>query len=389
MRPWHRMATIALVGALVAGLPAVRVVAQETAGVTLEASRRAIDFGRSVRLSGKISPPSSGETIVIFDGAGKERATTTTDETGSYRVTLSPRRTTRFQARWLAMVSQPVEVKVRPKVAVDVGGVRLFGKARVTGVVRPLQSDGRSVSVRLFRGDRRLWQREVPLRDGRRFATRFHVRKPGTYRIKASFSDAAGVRGSGGTPKMTPPLPSLAPGSRGIVVELLEKRLRQLGYHLDGTDRSYNSHAADALRAFNKIEGRARLGTVDRGTWLALADARRPKARHRTDGFHIEVDQTRQVLMTVRDGRVERVIHVSTGRDGYTPDGTWKVYRKIAGYSGGRLYYPSYYEGRRALHGWPEVPTYNASHGCTRLPMWTAKWVYRQATMGTTIHIYH
>ena len=103
----------------------------------------------------------------------------------------------------------------------------------------------------------------------------------------------------------------------------------------------------------------------------------------------MEVDQTRQVLLTVRDGRVERVIHVSTGRAGYTPDGTWQIYRKIAGYSGGGLYYPSYYEGRRALHGWPDVPTYNASHGCTRLPMWTAQWVYGQAEMGTTVHIYH
>lgn len=207
--------------------------------------------------------------------------------------------------------------------------------------------------------------------------------------MRASFTDAHGLRGVGRTEIKSPPLPYLRPGSKSVYVKLLERRLVELGMYLDGTDRYFSDHTADAMRAFNKVEGRARLGTVDGPTWRALASARRTAARYDTPGFHLEVDQTRQVLLTVKDGRVQKVIHVSTGRAGYTPDGTWQIYRKIAGYSGGNLYYPSYYEGRRALHGWPEVPTYNASHGCTRLPMWTAQWVFGQARMGTTVHIYH
>ena len=381
--------TITIVAiALIAGGLATPAGAQEAPGVTLKASRTAIEFGDSVRLFGEVSPPAEGETVSIVDELGRERASTTTDASGAYSVRVSPRVTSNFHARWLAALSEPVRVRVRPKVRVVLKQVRLFGRARIVGSVRPVQDSGR-VSLKLFRSGRRQWRRAVPLRGGQSFRTRFAVKKPGTYKVRASFTDPNGVTGADASAKRTTALPSLGPGSEGIHVVLLERRLRQLGYHLDGADRSYTERTADAMRAFNKVEGRARLGTVDEGTWRALAAAHRPRARYDSNGFHIEIDQTRQVLFTVRDGRVERTLHVSTGRNGYTPDGTWQIYRKIAGYSGGGLYYPSYWEGRRAIHGWPEVPTYNASHGCTRVPMWAAQWIYGKAKMGTTVRIYH
>jgi lipoprotein-anchoring transpeptidase ErfK/SrfK len=326
--------------------------------------------------------------VVIFDEDGRERASTTTDASGAFKVTLRPRHSTSLQARWLAAISDPVPVKVRPKVKVSVSKVRLFGRASVSGTVQPAQ-DSRRVSVRLITPQGTGWSRKLVLKDGTRFSTTFRVRKPGRHEIRASFSDSAGARGVAEPVAKAPPLPSLGPGSNNIYVKLLEKRLRELAYHLNGADRTYNERTADALRAFNKVQGRARVGTVDASTWRALASPVRAAARHKTDGFHFEIDQTRQVLLGVRDGKVVSIIHVSTGRPGYTPDGSWRVYRKIEGYSPSRLYYPSYYEGRRALHGWPEVPTYNASSGCTRLPMWTAKWVHKRAAMGTVIHIYH
>lgn len=376
------VAVLSLLGSFV---PAA---AQEAPGVTLEASRAAIEFGDKVRLHGQISPAAEGETVSILDSGGRERATTTTGADGSYSVVLGPLETTTFQARWLAALSQPETVKVRPKVTVSLREVRLFGRARISGLIRPLQHGGR-VTVTVSRNGSRTMQRRVELNGRSRFTLTYAISKPGRYRTTATFTDGHGVKGTDRTGIKSPPLPYLGPGSNNVYVKLLEERLIELGMYLDGTDRYFSEHTADAMRAFNKVEGRARLGTVDETTWRALAGARRTRARYDTPGFHIEVDQTRQVLLTVRDGTVRKVIHVSTGRTGYTPDGTWQIYRKIAGYSGGNLYYPSYYEGRRALHGWPEVPTYNASHGCTRLPMWTAQWVFGQADMGTTVHIYH
>jgi len=109
-----------------------------------------------------------------------------------------------------------------------------------------------------------------------------------------------------------------------------------------------------------------------------------------TKGFHIEVDQSRQVLATVRGGNVTAIIHVPTGKPSTpTIDGTFRVDRKIAGYSPNRLYYPSYFDGNRAIHGWPDVPTYAASHGCVRIPYWTAKWMFRLAKLGTKVIVHH
>jgi hypothetical protein len=371
---------------LLPATPAAR--AQDTPGLTLHAGRRIMELGQSVILRGRIDPPSEGETISIVDETGRERASATTDAEGKYHVKVAPRRTTQYQARWVALVSEFETVKVRPRVKVSLRAVRLFGKARILGTVAPVQESGR-VSVRLRREGKVAWTRKVELRKGRFFSTSFDVGKAGRFSASASFTDAAGVRGGDWSEAKSTPLPYLSMGARGVYVRLLEQRLCELRYKLLGCDRRFGYDTADALRAFNKIEGRSRLGTVDAATWAALTRAHVARPRYDTKGFHIEVDQTRQVLLMVKDGKVTGVLHVSTGAGNATRDGTFHVYRKLAGYSPNRLYYPSYFDGLRALHGWPEVPTYNASHGCARLPMWSATWVYGKADMGTTIHVYH
>jgi hypothetical protein len=376
-----------LVAALVLpATPAAR--AQDTPGLSLDAGRRIMDLGQSVILRGQIDPPSEGETISIVDETGRERATATTDADGKYRVKVSPRRTTQYQARWVALVSEFETVKVRPRVKVSLRAVRLFGKARILGTVAPVQESGR-VSVTLRREGKVAWTRKVELRKGRRFSTSFEVGRLGRFSASASFTDAAGVRGGDWSEAKSTPLPYLTIGASGVYVRLLEQRLCELKYKLLGCDRRFSYDTADALRAFNKIEGRSRLGTVDAATWAAMSRANVAKPRYKTKGFHIEVDQTKQVVLMVNNGKVTHVLHTSTGAGSATRDGTFTVYRKLAGYSPNRLYYPSYFDGLRAFHGWPEVPTYNASHGCARVPMWSATWVYSKADVGTKVHVYH
>jgi lipoprotein-anchoring transpeptidase ErfK/SrfK len=60
----------------------------------------------------------------------------------------------------------------------------------------------------------------------------------------------------------------------------------------------------------------------------------------------------------------------------------------VNGTSGGGLYYPTYFDGLRAIHGWSSVPTYNASHGCVRVPMWAAKWAFDTVELGDEIRVY-
>jgi hypothetical protein len=316
-------------------------------------------------------------------------ASVTTGAGGGFSVTIAPEGTRTYRAFWNAAVSEPVIVRVRALVTVRMSGVRLFDEVIVRGTVRPARPGSR-VEVALVVGGRVVQTQRVAMGSAGGFTATFRAMHVGATRARASFSAPDLLPGSAVSEADTPPLPSLRSGSSGPFVQLLERRLVELHYRLAGAkDGKFDFRTADAVVAFHKVQRMARVFSVSAATWRALADPLVARARHTWRGFHFEVDQTRQVLMTVEDGEVTNILHVSTGAGGATRDGSFRVFRKIAGYSGHRLYYPSYFDGLRALHGWPEVPTYAASHGCVRIPYWNAIWVHGLADYGTRVVIYH
>jgi N-acetylmuramoyl-L-alanine amidase len=180
-------------------------------------------------------------------------------------------------------------------------------------------------------------------------------------------------------------LPSLALGARGPSVLALERRLADLRYALQRVDALYGLDTVEAVLAFQKVNGLPRTGRVEPWLWRRLSHAGIPKAR--MGGDYIEVDKTRQVLFVVRGGQVDRIVHVSTGATGNTPLGTWQVYRKVSGWDW-VLWYPLYFKGGFAIHGYPSVPAYPASHGCVRIPMWIAPSLYGTNGYGTTVVVH-
>jgi N-acetylmuramoyl-L-alanine amidase len=384
MRGWKRFS---IAGAVtVTFLVAVAPVAWAAPGVSLSASRTLLTFGQSTVLSGKISPAAAGETVTIVDQDGKVRGEDETNAAGEYEVTLQPRKNMGLRAHWAATSSDLVRIRVRPLVRVNLRGVRLFMPARVSGSVRPAQN-GR-VLLRLLRNGKLVRRKRVSMSAGL-FKGAFRIRKPGTHRVVAIFDGDAHAPGRARSSASAPAMPSLSQGSRSIYVRAIEGRLRDLGYRLVGVDRRYDHTTADAIRAFNKVQRRERVGSVSESTWRALASPIRARARSSLNRYHIEVDQTKQVLYRVRRGRVITVLHVSTGANGATRDGTFTFFRRVNGYSPNRLYYPVYFDGLRAIHGWPSVPNYPASHGCVRVPMWAAKWLSKTVELGHKIVIYH
>jgi lipoprotein-anchoring transpeptidase ErfK/SrfK len=179
--------------------------------------------------------------------------------------------------------------------------------------------------------------------------------------------------------------PSLALGSRGPAVVALERRLAALRYAIDGSNGLYGDDDAQAVLAFQKVSGLEQTATVTPALWSRLTRAGPPAARY--GGDHVEVDKARQVLFLVRGGKVVLTTHVSTGATGNTPVGVWHVYRKVVGWSW-VLWYPSYFLRGFAIHGYPEVPVYPASHGCVRVPMWLAPQLFAQIPLGSAVYVY-
>jgi hypothetical protein len=385
-----RRAMLAVAVLLAASLAPASAAAQTAATITLEASASRVTIGDEVELTGRIAPAAAGQLMRVLDAANVVVGSATTDGAGGFALSLAPEGTTTYHAAWNAAESADVTVAVRAIVSVRMSAVRLFGDVAVRGTVEPARPGARVDVVLLERG-RVVDEREVALGAAGGFHASFRVTEPGTYRARASFSAADLVRDADATEARATPLPSLHAGSRGVFVRLLERRLVELDYRLLGaTDGRYDFRTGDAVVAFHKVQRTARTFTVDAATWRALADPRVPHPRHTWRGFHFEVDQTRQVLYTVEDGEITNILHVSTGKPSTpTRDGLFHVARKIAGFSPNHLYYPSYFDGERALHGWTDVPTYAASHGCVRIPYWNAIWVFGLADYGTRVVVYH
>lgn len=169
-------------------------------------------------------------------------------------------------------------------------------------------------------------------------------------------------------------------------------RLWQLGY----LDRASVTGSLDylteqALLAFQGWERLARTGTLTGETQVALFRAARPTPAHRLPGKHVEIFRDLGVLLTVEDGQVVRVVHTSTGSFGRTPAGDFDVYAKSL-YSWSvpfKVWMPfaAYFHGGIAMHQYPDVPSYPASHGCVRLPAGEAERVYAFVDVGTPVFV--
>lgn len=46
------------------------------------------------------------------------------------------------------------------------------------------------------------------------------------------------------------------------------------------------------------------------------------------------------------------------------------------------------FHGNFAIHGWADVPRYPASHGCVRVPIWAADWLYDRSPVGERVYVY-
>lgn len=196
----------------------------------------------------------------------------------------------------------------------------------------------------------------------------------------------------------------LRPGASGPEVVALQRRLVELGYWTGRPDGAYGDLTAQAVIALQKVAGISRDGVVGPKTRAAMDRGVRPQARS-TGGRLIEVDLDRQVLLAVDAGQVRFAVNISTGSGRWytrpnggrahavTPPGRYVVYRSVDGWDTsplGHLYRPRYFNGGIAVHGYPSVPAFPASHGCVRvsLPAMDMLWKDDVMPRGEQVWVY-
>lgn len=349
-------------------------------GVVLRMPRHAVGFGHRLTLSGTVVPARAGAISLVRAGTAVA-AHVKNLRGGAFRVTARVRAPGDYAVTVGGVPSAPVRVLVKPRLVARLVGAPAVGQ-KLAFVSHLSPASAGTLHVRIWKGG------ALVVDDDFEGAVRIPLdtSRARTYRIRVSAKPADGWVLATRELGTVVARPRLAYGARGASVRALEQRLADLHYALLRIDGSYGVDTSDAVIAFQKVNGLARTGRVDAGVWRALGRASIPRPRY-PSGTHTEVDKTRQVLFEVRDGKVVLVVAVSTGATGNTPLGTWHVYSRVAGWSW-VLWYPTYFLRGFAIHGYPDVPTYPASHGCVRVPMWVATRLYGMHPYGYTIRIY-
>lgn len=272
--------------------------------------------------------------------------------------------------------------------------VTFAGKAfRVRGTVTPFVA-GQRVRVRVYRGKQLLSAKSTPVYaagDAGQFVANFRIALPGTLRVGATHVRTAEMGyAHARSERLQVIRPSLAIGDTGHSVRVMQRLLRDGGY-VPGAPGVYDGRTARAVHAFRKMSGLARTYTASRTVLRRMINGGgRFQVRHPQLGRHVEGDLSHQVLALIDDGKVQRLYPMSSGTSA-TPTviGSWRVYRKDLGTNSLGMVHSSYFIRGYAIHGFASVPPFPASHGCLRVPVPDAAYIYRWIRMGNWVSTYY
>jgi peptidoglycan hydrolase-like protein with peptidoglycan-binding domain len=204
---------------------------------------------------------------------------------------------------------------------------------------------------------------------------------------------------------------TLGSGSNPDIVRAYQQRLTDLHFDPGTVDGNYGQDTVYAVQTLQKILNVPRTGRLDTGTAIALAVFQYPAPLQPTgEPNRTEIDVTKQVLTLYQNYQPRLVTTTSTGSGQHycynsprvnptrhiceaatTPSGRFTYTRWVKGWDKsplGQLYQPYYFNGGIAVHGYPEVPTSPASHGCARIPMHIANYFPMLVHVGDPVYVF-
>lgn len=207
----------------------------------------------------------------------------------------------------------------------------------------------------------------------------------------------------------------LTRGSKGGEVARLQRRLASLWY-LNTTsdiDGQFGGGTANAVSYFQKRNSLTQTGVADKATQLALFSAEAKKSDRPANLYKLKISVDKQRVYAYKwvNGdytELVRTMVCSTGtKDNPTPYGTfsaagaagrWYYFKKFdcwAQYayriSGPYLFHSVLYSAKdesTLRQGSVSNLGSRASHGCIRLKVEDAKWIYNNCPAGTTVVVY-
>jgi peptidoglycan hydrolase-like protein with peptidoglycan-binding domain len=271
----------------------------------------------------------------------------------------------------------------------------LAGKRwQVRGEVVPYV-EGQTVVVRFFRSGKKILAKQVAVTPGAsgkagHFVVPFTTKVAGTITVRATKPASPTQLELKAKAKQVLVLPlRVSIGSTGERVRILQRQLKALGY-VPGRRGLFDQRTARAVLAFRKVSGLPRTSVADPTVFRRLASGGGHfKVRFPSHGRHVEADLSRQIVVLVNGKRVERIYPTSSGKPS-TPTvlGHYRFYSKLAGYNAKGMYFSSFFIRGYAIHGYHDVPIYNASHGCLRVPIPDAYSIYQWVRIGDRIDVY-
>ena len=352
--------------------------------LTVALSRPRVVFGTPATFRGSVVPAEATRVLLERrDGSTwKLVKAAQTSAAGRFAVRVLPGRTGVWRSRIAGsdVRSQGLKLDVAPRLTVRArAGIAFVGATVVVRAQPPIVA---RAHVTVLRSALAVAETTIPV--GRPVL----VPAPGigrfTLRVEAGGSSATAPLEAGAR--------ALAIGSTGADVVALRARLAELHVHVPGPSTQFGYELYDAVIAFQKSRGLARTGQVTDDVWRALTAEVLPKPRYRGPGEHIEIDKTRQILLVVDGGATDAFLPVSSGATGNTPEGAWHILWKAPATStwlgSAILYRTMTFHTNFAIHGYPSVPAYPASHGCVRIPIWTADWLYQRSPAGEPVYVY-
>jgi lipoprotein-anchoring transpeptidase ErfK/SrfK len=379
-----RPAVIALL--LVLG-PSAATASSSGVALTLKGPR-ATTYGHRVDFAGRLSPSVPGARIRLYRGATLIAGTDLRKD-GTYRFNVGLGRPGPFHTVWNGVSSNPIAVRIIPKLVTSLAGARVAGSPLAFRAQLEPKEAG-TLRVRVIRGGVETYRGGFEGRARVRLGT--HDLEP--FEVRADTVPAAGYAAAAKKVRISLRAPALEYGSTSPLVAGLARRLAALGYAAPSSRAVFDTDVLEAVYAFQKAQRLPRTGVADAAFWRRLARPRPILPRYRSPANHLEVDKDRQILLVVRGGQVTLVAPVSTaGIAGYyTPVGRFAIGRKIPGYDPsplGVLYKPMYFYGGYAIHGNPSVPPYPASHGCVRVPNFVIDRLFETEPYGETVYVYN